>query len=502
MAKKEISWILRARDNVTTVLARVGKRFRAFAQAGIQMAKRLAVGLIVIGAAATAMGVRAVAAYNRKQAAASKLTSVLRATGYAAGFTTTQLRNQARALQRQTGIADDTIMSMQGILATFKQIRGDEFRDATEAILDMSVVMARAGQDTASVESAAIQVGKALNDPIRGMAALNRVGIQFNDQQREQIRLMQQSGNVVGAQRVIIAELQAQFGGAARGIDENVKGYRVLRATLGDFQAAVGEALTENLALAEVFEAITKRLEDLSGSGYIDLWAERLASGIREVMKLIGPLLQGLGAVRDFVSDAAGMVSVMSTRSDVTVQQAVRMAREMRAVDEKAAASRLQEIREERAERARLRAESESSEMAAADSQRFSSAGHDLQEVIDDMEHRIRLQKLLNKGQLDEAEILRVQARLNRELTADEESRLRERVEQLRMLEAGVEAVQRAGQRDTGTALARIGGMIGTAMNRAEREGLKLDTRRNQILTRMQTSLQRMENNLTDTRMT
>ena len=77
----------------------------------------------------------------------------------------------ASQLQRLTGIGDETILAMQGILLTFTQIRGQVFKDATQVILDVSVAM---GQD---LQQTAIQVGKALNDPILGVSALSRVGI-------------------------------------------------------------------------------------------------------------------------------------------------------------------------------------------------------------------------------------------------------------------------------------------------------------------------------------
>ena len=41
------------------------------------------------------------------------------------------------------------------------------------------------GQD---LSQATIQLGKALNDPIKGLSALTRVGIQFTEQQKKEIK--------------------------------------------------------------------------------------------------------------------------------------------------------------------------------------------------------------------------------------------------------------------------------------------------------------------------
>jgi phage-related minor tail protein len=76
-------------------------------------------------------------------------------------------------------------------------------------VTDMSVAL---GQDG---KSSAIQLGKALNDPIKGITALQRVGVSFTDQQRQQIKTLVEHGNKLGAQKVILAELGKEFGGAA-----------------------------------------------------------------------------------------------------------------------------------------------------------------------------------------------------------------------------------------------------------------------------------------------
>jgi phage-related minor tail protein len=83
------------------------------------------------------------------------------------------------------------------------------FDQATGIITDMSVAL---GQDTSS---SAIQLGKALNDPIKGVTALQRVGVSFTASQKEQITTLVESGKTLDAQKLILAELGKEFGGAA-----------------------------------------------------------------------------------------------------------------------------------------------------------------------------------------------------------------------------------------------------------------------------------------------
>lgn len=74
-------------------------------------AKKAAVAIGLIGAAAVAAAKKAVAAYQVQAAAEAKLEAVLKATGYAAGFTAEELKDQASELQKLTGIGDETIIS-------------------------------------------------------------------------------------------------------------------------------------------------------------------------------------------------------------------------------------------------------------------------------------------------------------------------------------------------------------------------------------------------------
>ncbi|WP_020411285.1 hypothetical protein [Microbulbifer variabilis] len=66
-------------------------------------------------------------------------------------------------------------------------------------------------------KSAALQLGKALEDPASGLTALKRSGVSFTETEKEQIRTMQASGQVAEAQRFILAKLAQQVGGAGSG---------------------------------------------------------------------------------------------------------------------------------------------------------------------------------------------------------------------------------------------------------------------------------------------
>jgi hypothetical protein len=139
-----------------------------------------------------------------------QLEARVKSTGQVAGFTADELLSLAGDFQRVTTFGDEAIAAMQSVLLTFTQIRGEEFNSATEAILNMSVALNK------NLQEAALQVGKALNDPILGVSALREAGIQLTEEQTNLVRSLTEAGEVAEAQRVILSELETQFGGAAR----------------------------------------------------------------------------------------------------------------------------------------------------------------------------------------------------------------------------------------------------------------------------------------------
>ena len=170
--------------------------------------------------------------------AEAKLAATIKATGGAAGLTANQLKTMASGLQSVTTVGDEAILGAQALLLTFKNIGGNIFPRVTEAVLDMSEAM---GQD---LKSSSIQLGKALNDPIAGVAALTRIGVQFTDTQKDQIKLMQESNNLLGAQDIILKEVESQFGGVARAMAETDIGkIQQMKNELGDIQEQIGTGL-------------------------------------------------------------------------------------------------------------------------------------------------------------------------------------------------------------------------------------------------------------------
>lgn len=188
--------------------AKSARRSFGFAAAGL------------IGAGSLGMAARmAFTEFAEGQKVAAQTNAVLKSTGGVARVSARDVGILGDAIARKTGIDDEQVKSAENVLLTFTKVRNEigrgnnVFSQATGVIVDMSVAL---DQD---LKSSAIQVGKALNDPIKGLTALQRVGVSFTAQQKEMIKSLVEQGRTLEAQKIIVKELATEFGGsgAARG---------------------------------------------------------------------------------------------------------------------------------------------------------------------------------------------------------------------------------------------------------------------------------------------
>ncbi len=155
-------------------------------------------------------------------------------------------------LSRMSGIDDDNLREMSNTLLTFGNVSGDTFTTANKLALDLSVAF---GKD---LQSSAIMVGKALNDPLKGLTALSRIGVQFTSKQQDQIKAMMAVNDVAGAQKIIMGELKRQVGGSAAAqadaIDKAGVAWKNLKEAIGEVLLSTGTGFD----LVGVIEDATK----------------------------------------------------------------------------------------------------------------------------------------------------------------------------------------------------------------------------------------------------
>ena len=147
-----------------------------------------------------------------------QLDAAIKSTGGSAGFTSKELQEMAAGLQKVTNFGDEAILGMQSLLLTFTNLKGDILPATTMAVLDLSE---RMGTD---LQSSALQLAKALNDPIANLGALSRAGIQFSVDQKAVIKSLWEAGQQAEAQKIILKELEVQFGGSAKAARDSFGG--------------------------------------------------------------------------------------------------------------------------------------------------------------------------------------------------------------------------------------------------------------------------------------
>lgn len=146
------------------------------------------------------------------------LTQAVENNGGAAGRTAEQLSEIATQLQHVSTFSDEAIQDAQALLLAFNSIRGDNFDRATQSVLDLAT---RLGKD---LPSAALLVGKALEDPIKGMRQLARSGVVFSAEQRKVIKDLVDTGQAAEAQGILLSALEAKFKGTAAAARDNFGG--------------------------------------------------------------------------------------------------------------------------------------------------------------------------------------------------------------------------------------------------------------------------------------
>lgn len=253
------------------------------------MSRMVGIGMTAVGGAITgAIGV-AVYEFAQGESAAAQLEAVLKSTGGAAGMTKDELSALASELQRTTTFEDEAVMGAESMLLTFTNIGRDVFPEATRTVLDMSQAL---GQD---LKSSSIQLGKALNDPIAGITALSRVGVTFTEEQKDQIKVMVESGNIMGAQKLILAELSREFGGSAVAAATMLTGkWMQLNNAFGDMMEGIGNALTGGGGFQGLLDVIKQTVIGLTE------WIQahpHLTAAITITAGAIGGLMLALGPV-------------------------------------------------------------------------------------------------------------------------------------------------------------------------------------------------------------
>ena len=337
-------------------------------------------------AGASLMMVSAVKAHDEFNLRNKKTEALLKATGYASGFTASQLDLMAKSVALNTLASVEGIKDSQNVLLTFKGVSRDVFKSAIELSQDMAAVM---GTDS---KSAALQLGKALESPTQGITALKRSGVSFTKAEREMIAAMEDAGRVADAQTYILDTLRAQIGGAgsAEGdgtvvgaIDSMSQHWQEMKINVADSSgaatAAAGffSAISDGLAKVnqDLWPDDDRRMQELAAQR-MELKAELTALGSGDHTGFISRLI---GTNSEFLNVSRSLDAVTKEMAEIQDRQKQRILEEQAAAEAAAQKSaerekQLQEDKKARDDKALARIhEKNAAELLAMDVQ-FASA--------------------------------------------------------------------------------------------------------------------------------
>ncbi len=282
--------LARSERDIAKTTRQIQRRGREIADFGKNLS--MAVSLPLAG-----LAVASVKAAKESADALGQVNAALASMGNQAGRTTEQLQALAASQMGQSLYDDDQILrEVTANLLTFGKVSGEQFDRAQQAALDLATRM------NGDLQGATLQIGKALNDPVKGLTALSKAGIQFTADQKAMITSMVEAGNVAGAQRVILGELERQFGGAAKAARDADPG-AALAQSFANFQEEIGAKLLP--LLPAIFDGIGSVIDAFSAlPGPVQTAVVALGA----VAAVVGPIAIGIGSM---ISAGSGLLALL-----------------------------------------------------------------------------------------------------------------------------------------------------------------------------------------------
>lgn len=223
---------------------------------------------------------------------AAQMNAVLSSTKGIAGMTASQLNDLAASQAKVTTFSAGTTKQAENMLLTFTNIHSNVFPQTIKATEDMATAM------HTDATSAAQQLGKALNDPATGYTKLQRVGVTFSASQIQTIKTMEKAGNTAGAQKIILQELEKEFGGSAEAAGSTFSGQlQIAQNTLKSVGATIGTALLP--AIKQILPQLVKWGQNL---------ADTIMSHKADIQNAITNVSDGIQKLFAFISSNGGTI--------------------------------------------------------------------------------------------------------------------------------------------------------------------------------------------------
>lgn len=244
-------------------LDRVGRQAgRRFSSGFKKIAAAGAGAAFLAGAAAIKFGADALGEADEARKVGAQTEAVIKSTGEAAKVSADQVGDLSGRLSNMAAVDDELIQSGANVLLTFTKIRNEAgkgnkiFDLATKAALNMSAALKK------DLSGSAVQVGKALNDPVKGVTALAKAGVQFTAQQRAQIKALVEGGDANAAMAVGLIDSTTTYNNLLKeNGNDATKVARILKSDLTPAQKKAFDMYAEGGKTMEAQKRIIKELD-------------------------------------------------------------------------------------------------------------------------------------------------------------------------------------------------------------------------------------------------
>ena len=221
-------------------------------------------------------------AFTDANMASAQLDATLTSTNNAVGLSREELNKLSEDLSKNSLYTTTAVTSMQSVLTTFTSIHEDVFPKAQQAIADLATKM------HGDLQGAAVQVGKALQDPVQGITALRKVGVSFSDEQQSVIQKLIETGHAAEAQTIILKELNTEFGGSAEAAMK-ADPWGAFKKDMEETHVSVGALI--NMALVHLIPVLTSIREAVKSASE---WLKEHREVLKAVAYVVGIFVAAL----------------------------------------------------------------------------------------------------------------------------------------------------------------------------------------------------------------
>lgn len=221
--------------------------------------------------------------FDDLQKSITKVDTVLKSTNFAAGFSSDAIKDQAEGMNKQITNSMAQIMDAEGMQLSFKNIKGNVFKGAMGDVADFATFYKE------DMTSAALQVDKAVNDPLKGFHRLERMGVTFTEEQEKQIKNYAKQNDLADEQRVILKELHSEFGGQAAAFAQTDQGKRMMDEKGWEtLKVQIGEVISKvQLSLLPLFADIRDLVKQAFESGPVQFFINHIKDLLAIGLKII-----------------------------------------------------------------------------------------------------------------------------------------------------------------------------------------------------------------------